>query len=399
MNNAKAKFDELIYSFGFENEQAPAALLAAIISFNDFDQDVAEVLLNKLIQESEMLDQTVSMVAKYQIGRLYISKLNNTSLGLEYVTVSANSGLALAQNLLGGWYLNEENAEFDLNKAIFWLEKAAAQGHTKSEGLLGCIYVNEQIDEEKGRKLIEKAAEKGSGNHCLIVALYSNEKNTDHYDLDKAIKFFKLAIESKDIESTPIANLNLGKIFEEHFADYKKAMALYQQAAVEGHPYGIYYQAFLYRNLNQHEQAFPLFCEAAEQATDNSQIVVSFYYREGIVTEKNVQKARDYLLAATAHPNLEVVRIAQYELGVLYNEEYDDEHQAYEWWEESAKRGFPMAMLTMSNKYAWAEVNPENYQKALYWHKKMMFQEHEDISLEDIEAIVLQIDYMRVALL
>ena len=399
MRDAKAEYDELIYALSLEDIAAPATGLAMMINFNDYSRDFHEVLLNELIKESESSDINFKNNAKFIIGRLYVSVLKNIPLGLDYFTEAANTGHVLSQNILGGWYLNEENDEFDLSKAIYWLEKAAAQGHAKSEGLLGCIYVNEQKDEEKGRKLIESAAEKGSGNHCLIVALYSNEENTDHYDLDKAIKFFNLTIESKDKDSTPIANLNLGKIFEEHFADYKKAMELYQQAAAGGHPYGGYYQAFLYRKLNQHEQAFPLFCEAAKQAIDNSQIMAAFYYKEGIATEKNVQKALDYFMAATTHPDQEVSRIAKYELGVFYHEELKDDRTAYEWWEESAQEGFTMAIFTMSNKYAFDAATPENYQKALEWHKKMMLQEHDDITIDEIESFVLQLDCMRVALL
>lgn len=398
MLNPKTLYDELIQTYGLADAAAPASKLATRIDFIDYDRDFLLVFRDELLKEAKSTNPEVARDAKLFIGRLYASRLGNVRLGVNYLTDSANAGHFLAQYSLGEFYSYNKNPQYDLSKAIFWLEKAVEQGHVKSMGLLGNLYIDEKINEDKGRKLIERAAEMGLGAYCLQAAFMALEEKTDHYDMEKAIKFLELGSKCEDPESATQAKLYLGKVLEVHFKEYDLALALYQQAANEGEPFGLYNQATLYTELEENEKALDYFCQAAAYGFHDSQLVAALFYREGIGTEKNVKKAIEILKQAIKNPNSEIAALAKYNLGCIYKQDFNEPLGAVMMWELAAQDGEPKARYNLAFEYTFGDTGLGDLDIALDWCRQLQVQEQLIVPPEQIEWLMQQIELKKTSM-
>lgn len=392
MLNPKTVYDDLIQTYGLADEEAPASKLATMIDYVDYDHDFLEIMLNELMKETESTNPEVVRDAKLFIGRLYALVLGNVALGVEYLTDSAKASHFLAQYCLGEFYSYSESPEYDLSKAIFWLGKGVDQGHVKSMGLLGSIYMDEKINEVKGRELVERAAEMGLGNYCLQAAFMALEEDSDYFDLEKALKFLTLGSENDNLETAVQAKLYLGKLLEAYFEAFDLALTLYQQAADEGHPYGIYNQATLYMKLKQQEKAFQYLCQAAELGIADAQIMAAYYYRNGIGTEKNISKAVEILSEATKNLIPEIATLAKYNLGCIYMEDFNEVNRAVNIWELAAQEGDPRARYNLAFEYTCGDIDLRNLDVAQDWCQQLQGQEQSMVSQEQIEWLKQQIE-------
>ncbi len=82
-------------------------------------------------------------------------------LAAEKTRVMATNGHPKAQHVLGILYQNGLGVEKDINTAIYWLEKAAAQGLKEAESYLGHLY----LDGKVVKKDVDKA-EKMAARRC-----------------------------------------------------------------------------------------------------------------------------------------------------------------------------------------------------------------------------------------
>lgn len=65
--------------------------------------------------------------------------------------MAAKKGNKVAQNTIGNMYFNGQGVEENLEKAIKWLERAAAQGHEAAKGRLALLREH-QSERNKGEK-------------------------------------------------------------------------------------------------------------------------------------------------------------------------------------------------------------------------------------------------------
>jgi len=70
------------------------------------------------------------------LGYNLIFEKNNPKEGIQWLMQSAEQGDDFAQYLLGNAYLNGQGVEKSKDKALFWLEKSAAQGRSHAKSLL-----------------------------------------------------------------------------------------------------------------------------------------------------------------------------------------------------------------------------------------------------------------------
>ena len=78
-----------------------------------------------------------------------------------YLHVSAFLGASRAMTLLGSMYVLARGVDRDLNKAVYWLERAADKDDIDAQSMLGTLYVTGAgipLDMKKGIPLLERAA-------------------------------------------------------------------------------------------------------------------------------------------------------------------------------------------------------------------------------------------------
>ena len=122
--------------------------------------------------------------AQFEIGmRKYSGEYPNINNSpLELVISAACLGSVNAQAKLGSWYLNGYRVDKNLDEALKWLQKSAAQFNHEAECDLGEMYFHGNgvvKDKDKGLKLLKRAADGGLvfAQHKLGCILYREAKN------------------------------------------------------------------------------------------------------------------------------------------------------------------------------------------------------------------------------
>ncbi len=123
---------------------------------------------------------------------------------LEQLMRDAISGNEGAQCKLGFCYQNGKGVEEDIEKAIFWYQKAVEQNDKVAQLALGRIYLLEENDEawEKGISLITQSAEQGLALAMseLGFEYYYRGKTEDKYN-EQAVYWLTKAADLDDASS------------------------------------------------------------------------------------------------------------------------------------------------------------------------------------------------------
>lgn len=115
----------------------------------------------------------------------------------------------------------------NIEKSIYWFEKASVQGHAYSTYMLGEIY--SWTDQEKGMEYYHKAYELGSPDAAYILGSAYEKGNGVEVDYAKAIQYYNFAVEG----GYPPAMMDLASMYEEGRGvevDVERAAALRQMA-------------------------------------------------------------------------------------------------------------------------------------------------------------------------
>ncbi|MCL2360447.1 MAG: sel1 repeat family protein [Defluviitaleaceae bacterium] len=157
------------------------------------------------------------------------------------------------------WYLGLEYFYMgDGAQAIYWLTKAAKQGHVDAQSNLGWIYLmDEQIqDYDQARYWMTKAAENGEPGAMVTLGYMYSWGRGVRIDYDTALFWFRLAAE----ENFRYAEFNMGTMYEGGLGveiDLEQALYWYKRSAVQGHPDGIIAYERLTEYLNIEEAPEP----------------------------------------------------------------------------------------------------------------------------------------------
>lgn len=264
----------------------------------------------------------------------------------------AESGDAQAQYDLGYEYYidgvddiadDEDNEEL----AVFWLQKAAEQGHTEAEYLYGhCLMCRTGVsfsNVEGSLSYFLSAAEKGHVKSMIILCeLYSHRLICTHWDFDKAFYWIKKAAETGNAE----AEYELGKIYAEGFSlDFK---GKFKGTDVE--------QGLIW--LKKSAEKNYLF--AANKLGD--------LYYEGKVVEKNLKLALEWYLKGGNDRNSDsLLRIGEmYFSGEGVEQSYE---KAFEYFKKSADGYNAGGKKRLADCYLYGFGIAVNHDKALELYK------------------------------
>ena len=118
----------------------------------------------------------------------------NPKKGITYFRQAARAGHAGAQFWLGMAYADfQEYPRRDVDKSIYWLNKAAVAGDSSAQGHLGHIFYFYKRDRETAFKWYELAAEQGDYYGLIHLALAYREGENVRKDLLKSYAFFLLS--------------------------------------------------------------------------------------------------------------------------------------------------------------------------------------------------------------
>lgn len=238
----------------------------------------------------------------------------------------ANRGNAIAQTNIGVMYIQGQYVTQNTEKALYWLEKAAAQGVEMAKAYVLKI----RAEESNGEKnLFEEA-----------LSLYKEGQ------LKEALEKFTVLAEQGHVMSQFIVG-NMYDFGESVPRDYGRAFLWYKKAAEQGHP--------------------------------DSEYNLGVFYADGKGTERNYEKAIEWFTKAANRGNQkakqEVISLSHY-LAEKYNNEgfdaFDNQrvNDAIELFELSAKYGNTNAYLNLGILFMQGKVVEKDIEKAKHYLSK-----------------------------
>ncbi len=160
------------------------------------------------------------------------------TLAFPLLLKAAEAGDREAQFRCGDLYQDEEKSgQFDKEKAMYWYEKAAKQGHVEAQRRYGLAYYigwgeDGITDKEEAFYWYGKAAEQGHAEAQYHYGSMYEYGNGTEEDLEKAVYWYKKAARQGNTD----AMCQIGFVYEVEMepADLNKALYWYEMAAAEG---------------------------------------------------------------------------------------------------------------------------------------------------------------------
>jgi len=153
---------------------------------------------------------------------------------------AARLGDAQSQWYLGLNYFSGTDIVQDSARAVYWLTKAAEQGHVEAQSNLGWVYLMDENVQDYVQAIYwtRKAAESGElGAQATLGHMYALGRGTE-INHDAALYWFRLAAEA----NFRYAEFNMGTMYEGGLGvdiNLEQALYWFTRSAVQGHPEGI----------------------------------------------------------------------------------------------------------------------------------------------------------------
>jgi TPR repeat protein len=117
------------------------------------------------------------------------------------LTTKAKLGDVNAQLELGLMHYKSSEPEKDIEKAMYWFEKASSNDNMNAMYYLGCIYEFEKKEYVKAAQFYEKAASKGHTEAQRALAYFYLSGSGVQRDAKKALVWFTIAAEGNNSEA------------------------------------------------------------------------------------------------------------------------------------------------------------------------------------------------------
>lgn len=290
---------------------------------------------------------------------------------IEYLKKSDAAGNSSATLDLACAYLTGECIARNEEKGVELLHKALNAGNKNAAKLLSIIYRDGngvEADIEKSIEWAKKAAELGDSDMIFYYAMaYFNGDSQIDEDKSKAVEFFKMASDAGSISAIK----NLGICYYNGYGvdcDKMKAVEWFEKAAQIGDIAELEAIKTIYSEIdpcNASKKYFELAKSIADDGYVDAMVKVHVCYREGDGTEKNIEKAMQYLNIAADNENADACFLK----GVYYyNGDYGlerDRLKAVSLWEIAMNGGNGEAPECLAKCYLIGEGVEKNITKAL----------------------------------
>jgi TPR repeat protein len=300
-------------------------------------------------------------VAQYNKGYEFYQQRNYIEAA-KWFRKAAEQGYSSGQVVLGMIYKNGQGVKENDVEAVKWFRKAAEQGSGQGQAELGLMYEygsGVEKSEAEAVKLFRKAAERGdpTGQYYLAEA-YANgvgvEKNAA-----AAAKWYREAAEHGDSD----AQLALGLMYADGVGVEKngaEAAKWYRKAAEQGDDEAQFHLGVMYEYgvgvKKNYAEAVKWYRKAAEQGNGDGQAGLGSMYEEGSGVEHNDATAVEWYRKAVEQRNAS----GQYRLGKMYEQGRSvqkDDAEAVKWYLKAAEQDNPAALLAILMRFGGDNPN------------------------------------------
>ncbi|UQB42889.1 SEL1-like repeat protein [Thiomicrospira microaerophila] len=202
----------------------------------------------------------------------------------------------------------------DYEKAAYWFEKAAQQGHIESKNSLALLYESGNGVDQDYQKAIywyEQAAKKGHVNAQFKLALLYYNGQGVAQDFKQAFRWYEQAAKQGDAG----AQNNLASLYDNGQGiaqDYKQATYWYEQAAKQGYAKAQFNLAQFYyddRGVQDYKLALYWYEQAAKQGYSNAQFNLGAAYANGLGVLQDFIQAHKWMNIASASGHQDARRV------------------------------------------------------------------------------------------
>lgn len=310
------------------------------------------------------------------VERNYFNAQKNYKAVEDLLVKAANDGKVWAQNELAYLYQCGKISETDCDKAIYWYEKAAAQGNTHAMDCLYRIYHGrERYNPEAALKWKQQAASQGSNSAMTSLGTMFLRGDGVEQNYDTAIFWYQQAVAQGDF----FAIEKLGDMYEQGLgtgSNMEKAAELYVKYAHLGINYARWRLGYMYENglgIEQDDgQAAKWYQRAAEHGSKRAQYSLACMYLDGRGVFKDIETAISWYRRAAdgvyGHMG------AQRMLGQIYLYGIDvqkDYHEALKWFMAAGTKKHDCdAQAYLGYMYENGFGVEQNIETALNWYRE-----------------------------
>ncbi len=236
----------------------------------------------------------------------------------------AEAGDAEMQAQLGAFYLRNPLKDPDSSQALYWLEKAAAQGNADAKTQLGIYFQSPDKgnDQDQARQLLQEASDGSSNLARFELATQLIEERGSSADINQAILLLEACATEVDAAKTYLANLYFrGQVIDR---DLDKAEFWYREAGRDNPGITAYFLAQVLlekKDSGSQAEAIELLMPLAENWVSHAQFLLAQVHENGWGVRRHLPTAWLYYRLAASFPIPEYVqardamgeRLGQYE--------------------------------------------------------------------------------------
>lgn len=341
------------------------------------------------------------MYAQLALGMMYekgIGCIEDKDAAIRYYERAAEQGNVTAQYYLAVNLLNKENWEDTIREALLWLEKAAEQGDEKAkEKIKRWSKMNEILEKAKQGNIdaqvqmaqsyeksnrankekrifywYEKAAEQGDTHSQIVIGIMYSFGAGVEKNIEFAIEWMEKAAEQGEIEKQEyhlallylIRDLKNRVIYDpklEASKNRQRAEYWLEKAIERGHGKAAYKLAELWMEEkdieNRIDKIIDLFKQAIKAGCDEAKEKLEI----AVKISQTISESED--------GNAD----AMFELAWLFDEGkkiYQSDRKAFEWYQKAAEQGNAKAQNNLANMYASGRGCTERMDLAVFYRKK-----------------------------
>ena len=223
----------------------------------------------------------------------------DASKALKYLIKPAEHGIEKAQEVLGFCFMILDKPR----EAVFWWEKAAAQGSPTAQFNVARAYEEgEGVTQSfaKAAEWYKKSAEQGDADaQTKIAYLYATGNGVPQSE-DNAVKWWEKAA----FQNNSTSQFNLGVYYLFHQNNVSKGIEWIKKAAENDNDVAqgvlgdfYFYGDYLEKSISE---AFKWYQKSAEQGNSHSQTQLGICYQHGLGVQQSLTKANAWFLKAAS---------------------------------------------------------------------------------------------------
>ena len=386
-----------LYILGKEVEKSPK-LAAKYLSMKSINQ---QAISKKQLPEAASNKKSKKVGSTDYEKGVAAYKRKDYFGALKYFLPLGDKGNNKADFMIGKILLDKNVGRVDPMKAVFWLKRAADNGHLEAQTELGLMYLNGDLIEKDlqvaSSWLLEAAQNKGvspSDKDTKTKGKKKKDKNKKKKSKKELQEEYKEKLNKglraygrKDYERAimhlyPLAlkedydaQLVLGDIYmreEGVYKDVKKGLDWYKRAIDLGNVKAARLLGLMYISgdivKQDSKKGVELLLKAARLGDVASQIALGNYYITSKKADYNPSKAAYWLAKAAKKKDPD----AQYKLAELYRKGMGvekNEKKAFKLYKKAEKQGHQKASLFFGKKYYFDKKKPD-HKKAFEMFKR-----------------------------